>query len=125
MKKTKVIIAGSRNFNDYDLLMKTLDEYFNNIENPEIVSGAARGADTLAVKYGVNKNIPYVLFPAQWNTYGKSAGYIRNCEMADYADELVCFWDGISRGTMHMINIANQKKLKVTIIKYMENELKK
>ena len=89
-----------------------------NIEYSEIVSGCARGADTLGKKYANDHNIPVKKFPAEWNKYGRSAGYIRNTEMADYADILVAFWDGKSLGTKHMIDTATKKGLIVYTIKY-------
>ena len=99
----KVIIAGSRNFNNYDFLQNKINELKLNIT--EIVCGEARGADLLGRQYGINNNIPVKSFPADWGKYGKSAGYIRNKEMAEYADYLIAFWDGNSKGTNNMINI--------------------
>ena len=96
-----IIVAGSRTFKDYKLLSDTLD----NIENiTEIVSGCAKGADLLGEQYALERHIPIKKFPAQWDIYGKQAGFIRNMEMCDYADYLIAFWDGKSRGTNQMIN---------------------
>lgn len=118
-KKFKVIIAGGRNFADYNLLKKRCDFYLQKINYPiEIVCGMARGADLLGKKYGDDNKYNVVEFPANWNKYGKSAGYIRNSEMANYADALIAFWDGKSNGTNHMINIAKEKKLFVKIVYY-------
>ena len=50
-------------------------------------------------------------FPAKWGQYGKRAGYLRNEEMANYATHCICFWDGESKGTKHMIDIAEREKL--------------
>ena len=58
------------------------------------------------------------LFPADWKKYGKSAGYVRNSEMAEVAESLIAFWDGKSRGTKNMIDIAKNKGLKVRIVNY-------
>jgi glycerophosphoryl diester phosphodiesterase len=82
------------------------------------VSGKARGADSLGETWGNEKNVPIKSFPANWDLYGKRAGYLRNTEMADYADGLIAFWDGESKGTKHMIDTANNKGLEVHIIKY-------
>lgn len=96
-----IIVAGSRTFKDYKLLSDTLD----NIENiTEIVSGCAKDADLLGEQYALEHHIPIKKFPAQWDIYGKQAGFIRNMEMGDYADYLIAFWDGQSRGTNQMIN---------------------
>lgn len=112
----KIIIAGCRDFNNYVLLKSKLDFYFKNVEVTEIVSGAARGADTLGELYAKENNISVKQFPAQWDLYGRSAGFRRNEEMAKYADALVAFWDYESRGTKDMINRAKLYGLKVRIV---------
>lgn len=109
----KTIVAGSRSFNDYNLLSNCL----NQLVITEIVSGTANGADKLGERYGKEKNIPLKQFPANWKL-GKGAGYLRNSEMAEYGECLVAFWDGISKGTKHMIDLANKKGLKVIIISF-------
>lgn len=120
----KVIVAGSRGFCDYDLLERKLDKILANkvSEGIEVVCGEARGADALGKKYALNKGYKVASFPAHWDTFGKSAGYRRNQEMADYADALVAFWDGASRGTAHMITIAEIKGLPIRVIRYKEED---
>jgi hypothetical protein len=113
----KVIIAGSRTFDNYDLLFEKCSEIledYNNIEI-EIVSGNAKGADRLGERFAKEKGFVLTLSPADWNKFGKSAGYIRNKEMAEYADILIVFWDGVSKGTKHMIDLAEKNELKITI----------
>jgi predicted Rossmann fold nucleotide-binding protein DprA/Smf involved in DNA uptake len=116
----KVIVAGTRTFNDYELLKAKLDFYFKNRKNEEIeiVSGMAKGADTLGEKYAREKGIKIKQFPAQWATLGKRAGYERNKEMASYATHCICFYDGKSKGTGHMINLAKSFNLHIRIVKY-------
>jgi hypothetical protein len=114
----KVIVAGGRDFSDYALLEKTLDKLLKNKTDVQIVSGLARGADSLGIVYAIDRNIPAAKFPAKWEEHGTMAGYQRNIEMAEYADACVCFWNGKSRGTKHMIRIARKLKLQVRIIKY-------
>lgn len=114
----KVIIAGGRDFNDYDYLREKCDYYLQNMIDVEIVSGKAKGADSLGERYGTEKGFKIKEFPADWDKYGKSAGYRRNGDMADYADSLIAFWDGESKGTNHMINLARDKGLKVRICLY-------
>lgn len=114
--KHKLIIAGSRDFDNYKLLKQTILPYLNNIE--EIISGTARGADSLGEQFAKEFNIPVRQFPANWNTYGKKAGYLRNVQMAKNATACIVFWDGKSRGTQHMINIAKQYGLKLKIVIY-------
>lgn len=113
----KVIIAGGRDFNDYDLLKLKCDTILKNQTNIEIVSGTARGADKLGEKYSQEKGYRVKLFPADWNL-GKKAGYIRNEQMAQYADSLIAFWDGQSKGTKHMIDLAKKYNLNVRVINY-------
>ena len=105
----KYIIAGGRDFNNRSVLYKVLNEnrYSKNIT--EIVSGDARGADTLGAEWANVNGIRLAHFPAKWEMYGKSAGFIRNADMGVYADAAIIFWDGESKGTKHMIQ--TMKKL--------------
>lgn len=116
----KVIVAGGREFNNYALLRTRLDQALRNRKNDEIliVSGKARGADALGERYAKERGYAVSEHPADWDNYGKSAGYIRNKEMAEEADALMAFWDGKSRGTMHMINLAKEKGLKTLVVRY-------
>jgi len=88
----------------------------------EIVSGRANGADRLGELFAKDYNLKIKYFPADWDLYGKSAGYRRNGDMAKYAAEdngvLVAFWDGKSKGTKHMIDTANKYKMKVYVVNY-------
>jgi hypothetical protein len=118
-KMFKLIVAGGRDFNDYDLLKSKLDKLLQNKTDVEIVCGKARGADSLGERYGKEMGYPIKEFPANWNKYGKSAGYIRNKEMAEYADGCVCFWDGKSKGTGHMIDLAKEKNLDLRVVNYI------
>lgn len=107
----KVIIAGSRTINDYSLVEKAVKN--SGFHITEIVSGCARGVDTLAIRYAEFNEIPIKRMPANWDMYKKSAGYRRNAEMATYADALIAIWDRHSSGTVHMINVAKERGLKV------------
>lgn len=131
MKELRVIIAGGRDFDDFPLLMNkcigiiaeetTKDDLSEKIR---IVSGMARGADRLGEQYAKIAHYDITRFPADWDTYGKSAGYRRNAEMAKYASEennvgvLIAFWDGKSHGTKHMIDLAKRYGLKVHVVNY-------
>lgn len=119
----RVIIAGGRDFNDYALLERKMDKLLCNIRDDiEIICGKARGADTLGEQYGKQRGYRIKYFPADWQTFGKSAGYIRNQQMAENADALVAFWDGKSRGTKNMIDIALKFELSVRVILYNQEE---
>jgi len=115
MSELRLIIAGSRAFNNYDSLVNAMEQL--NIQPTTIISGTARGADRLGERYAKEHNIKLIRMPADWNTYGKSAGYLRNKAMAERADMLIALWDGISPGTQHMINIATAKHLTIHVIK--------
>jgi len=114
----KVIIAGCRNFDDYEMLKHYVDHILQNVaqrESIEIVSGGAKGADALGERYAMERGYKLTLFPADWDKYGRGAGPKRNEQMGDYADALIAFWDGQSRGTKHMIEYAKRKGLKVRV----------
>ena len=116
----RLIIAGGREFNDYELLKEKVDYLLRHKkgETIEIVSGKARGADSLGERYAKDNGYTVKEFPADWNTHKKSAGYIRNQEMANYATHCICFWDGESKGTKHMIDIAKKENLSLRVIRY-------
>ena len=114
----RVIIAGGRNFNDYNKLRNSCDKILSNQTEIEIVSGTANGADKLGERYATDNNYKLSVFPAEWDKYGKSAGYKRNQQMAEYSDSLIAFWDGKSKGTKHMIDIARKLNLNVRVISY-------
>ena len=113
-----VIVAGGRDFNNYALLKEKLDNLLSNKQHVVIISGCAKGADTLGERYGRENNRVVAFFPALWNQNGNMAGFIRNEKMAEIADACVCFWNGKSTGTKHMIETAKAKNLALRIIKY-------
>jgi hypothetical protein len=98
----KVIIAGSRTIQDSETLLKAL-ECIPDWSISEVISGLATGPDTLGDQWAREVGIHVKYFPAEWDKHGKGAGYIRNIQMAEYADALLALWDGNSRGTYHMM----------------------
>ena len=78
------LIVGSRSFSDYELFVAKCDLLLRNWGSVVIVSGGARGADALAKRYAVDRGYCYMEFPADWDTYGRRAGYIRNRAMHEY-----------------------------------------
>lgn len=115
----KVVVAGGRDFKDLRGLSYCLDSLVHSgMVISEIVSGKAKGADSLGESYAEARRIPVAEFPADWNGLGKKAGYVRNAQMAEYGDVLVAFWDGKSRGTKMMIKLAKSKGLKVIVFDY-------
>ena len=114
----KVIIAGTRTFNDYQLLKNKVDNILQDYLNEKIIicSGGASGADALGERYATEKGLPLKYFFANWSLYGRGAGPIRNAQMADYADLAICFWDAKSTGTKNMIEQMKRRNKKFVII---------
>lgn len=128
MKELRIIIAGSRDFNDYELLKKSAIEIITKKtmlpDLTRIVSGGARGADTLGERFANEMGLEISRFIPDWDGLGKRAGYVRNAEMAKFAVEddndgmLIAFWDGQSRGTKHMIDLAKKYGLEVHVVNF-------
>lgn len=110
----KVIIAGSREISNLKWIEIAVEQ--SEFDITEVVSGGARGVDHLGETYARNNGIPIKQFIPDWDGLGKRAGYVRNKQMAEYADALIAIWDGESKGTGHMINIANDLGLKVYVL---------
>ncbi|MHA1302510.1 MAG: DUF2493 domain-containing protein [Candidatus Heimdallarchaeaceae archaeon] len=115
----KLAIVGGRNFNDYEKLEDAMQ--FFHIEDFQevsvIISGGAKGADSLGERYAENWNIQIKQFLPEWNKYGKAAGFIRNQQIVDACDMVLAFWDGESKGTKDTIDKARKAK-KPTFIYY-------
>jgi len=119
----KLAIVGSRTFDDSFILIEWLhwfaaaeDSLWNN--KVEVISGGCpKGADAMAKKAALIGEFKYTEFPADWDKYGKSAGFRRNQQIVDACDVVLVFWDGKSRGTQDTINKAKIAK-KPTFIVY-------
>jgi len=112
----KLIIAGSRTLQADPHRIETYIDDVGFTENVrKVVSGGARGIDTCGEAWAKYWGIDVVRFPADWKTYGKEAGVIRNEEMGDYADGLLAIWDGKSPGTKHMIDYMHKLGKRVWI----------
>jgi len=103
MDEKNLVIAGSRGFDNYLLLCTEVSAYIKDVENVKIVTGCARGVDYMATMYARAHSIAYEVHEADWTKYGKSAGPIRNREMAKKAHAGLIFWNGKSKGTRNMI----------------------
>jgi hypothetical protein len=116
----KLIIAGGRDFIDYNNLHQTVWQLYGDDTITEIVSGTANGADKLGERFADAHGITVKRLAADWELHGKSAGHIRNGSMARYADELLAFWDGDVKnsGTFDMITQMNNLKKPVTVVMY-------
>lgn len=136
MENIRLIIAGSRDFNDYDLLEKEADDYLLSVLEKlddkiydqylltaltgesfhfliKIVSGGARGAYRLGEQYAEKRNLAIKRFIPDWNGNGRGAGYIRNEEMAKYASDAIVFILQNSKGSTHMSKTASKYNLRV------------
>ncbi len=113
MKKLikRVAVVGCRDYDDYDEAKKFIDACLLDLKRENeiiIVSGCARGADSLGERYAEENGYKAEKYPAQWQLFGKSAGPKRNKQMAEVSDLVICFWDEKSRGTKSMIDFARK-----------------
>ncbi len=109
----RVIIAGSRTITNLATVEAAIKASGWRGSIAEVVSGGARGVDTLAEAWAAERGIAITRFPADWRTHGRAAGPMRNREMAEYADALIAVWDGESRGTANMIEEARKRGLPI------------
>lgn len=116
----KVIIAGSRTIKPYPGLI-SYAVYCSKFQITEVVCGDAAGIDSGGAAWAALYNIPVTHFKPNWDAYGKRAGYLRNEQMADYADALILIWDGVSKGSGHMLEIAQRKGLPTFVLKINES----
>lgn len=126
----RIIIAGCRDFDDSYGFENCLNGLFKDSispKNTEIVSGGATGTDYLAVKYAEKLGFSQKIFRAKWVDFGKSAGPIRNREMAKYGTALIAFWDFKSKGTQNMIyefkKIHGEKKIRVFDVRNWQKKI--
>ena len=121
-----LLVAGARTYNDYEELCGILDHLLQNVKlkyDIEIVNGGARGADSLASKYAEEHNYKNTVINADWNRYGKSAGYKRNVQMHEYISQYanracICFWDGQSNGTAHNFQLSKSYNTRLNVFDY-------
>jgi hypothetical protein len=113
----RTIISGSRNAS-YENVVDAINASGFKDEISLIISGTARGADTYGEIYAIENNIKIEVYPADWDTFGKQAGPIRNLQMAKNAEALIAVWDGESRGTKNMIQTAKLLGLKIFVFNY-------
>lgn len=122
IRNVKLVIVGSRTFNDYRLAENIINhiavEY--GYKYIEIVSGGARGADAIGERYADNNGITKKIIPVDWNRWGKRAGFIRNVDIIDNCDICICFWDGENHGTKHDIDLCVKKHKPCFIYNFVE-----
>lgn len=109
----RVIIAGGRDYHNYEALLDAIVDCNFNIQT--VISGGAKGVDALGERYAESADVPLKIYPADWEKHGRAAGPIRNRKMAENADALIALWDGQSRGTKNMIETATKLGLLVYV----------
>ncbi|MBR6510109.1 MAG: DUF2493 domain-containing protein [Clostridia bacterium] len=117
----RVVIAGCRDYENYKQAKEFIDICLSNVRKENeiiIVSGGAKGADAIGERYAKENGFAVEKYPADWEKYGKSAGPIRNKQMAEISDYVICFWDEKSKGTKSMIDYAKKlnKPIKIKIV---------
>lgn len=118
------LVVGSRTFDNYTAMAQKLDFLLRNQgKDVVIVSGGAKGADSLAERYAKERGYGLVVFLADWEKYGRAAGYIRNHEMHEYISHMekrgvVAFWDGQSRGTKHNFELSEKYGNPIKVIRF-------
>lgn len=105
----KIAIIGSRTITNYNLESIVSDEV------TEIVSGSAKGADTLAREYAEKHGLKYTEFLPDYSRYGKAAPIVRNKQIADYSDKVIALWNGKSKGTKSVIDYCRKENIEIEI----------
>lgn len=124
----RIAVVGSRGYTDAEFIHKILNSVRSQIvdmigddDNMVIVSGGARGVDTIAENWAKSKGIQTLIFLPDWNQYGRKAGFIRNQDIVKNSDWVIAFWDGVSNGTRSSIELA--KKYGIHVDVYVEGKL--
>jgi len=125
MKQIYLLVVGSRDIIDYSFIKDYLDNFIDQRYSGYqvvIVSGGARGVDSLVERYANEKGYEKVIMPAQWDLYGKSAGYRRNEQMHQFLATkpdryVIAFWDGVSKGTAHNFELAKRYENPLEIVR--------
>lgn len=112
----KLAVIGSREFQDYVLLKSTLDPVLERID--VIVSGGARGADSLADRYAKENGISLCVMKPDWNKYGRAAGILRNKDIIENCDEAIAFWNGKSSGTKNSIDTCKKMGKRCKVVEF-------
>jgi hypothetical protein len=131
-KKTfAILIAGSRHYDNYNEFCEIMNYNLSRVKdfyNILIIHGGAFGADNLANRYANENSYELKVFSADWDLYGKSAGYRRNVQMHNFINEFdkracMCFWDGQSKGTQHNFKLSNNNKTQLRVYNYIDKKM--
>ena len=119
-----VLICGSRTFANMNILRDSMNKIEFPVDDIQIISGGAAGADTLAIQYAEENNFPVIIIKPEWDKYGKQAGMIRNKKLVALADVMIAFWDNQSKGTLNSIQLCQQKRIGFIVFDFNGNVLK-
>ena len=124
-KPLRLIVAGGRDFTDYAVLCRVLQDWLARYADGPvtIISGHARGADTLGERFARERGHGLEIYPADWESFGKRAGFIRNSRMVAIADAAVAFWDGASHGTLDTIRKMRADNKPISVFDYGGREM--
>lgn len=109
-------VVGSRTWTDKQCVFDMLDCYYIDYPQLKIISGGAKGADSMAADWAKSRNVPTQIFRPDWDVYGKRAGFMRNEQIVRACDSVLAFWDGTSKGTLNTIDKARDMQKPVRII---------
>lgn len=122
----KLLVCGSRSIENDHWVFNKIDDYILELEfnrkDVTIIEGAARGVDLSAKRWAQTHGLEILEYPAEWDKYGRSAGYIRNDIMVRECDYCLILWDGESKGTRHDIDLCKKyhKNYNVVLRKKIE-----
>lgn len=114
----KLAVVGSRTFSDYKLLCRYLNTIHIKEPITHIISGGAKGADKMGEWWAKENGVETILFLPEWEKYGKKAGFLRNRDIINEADKIICFWDGVSNGTKNSIELAKRQRKKCLVVEF-------
>jgi len=118
----KIAVVGSRNFDDFKLFKKVMDEFLAKYDEVEFISGGASGADELAFLYAKENFLPIKIYFANWKRFKKAAGYKRNKQIWQEADIGIAFWDGKSKGTTHSFKLSKEFEKEIFVYNFVEQK---
>ena len=105
----KIVIGGCRNYDNYESFKSRLDDIIKHKKDKIIIiSGHCSGVDLMGERYAEENGFEIEIFLPEWKKYGRAAGPVRNKEMVNYADLVIAFWDGKSKGTKSLIKYAEK-----------------
>lgn len=124
MSGVVLAVVGCRQYDDFESICNKIDRYiaYHDLVIKEIVSGDAPGIDQIAEDYAISRGYAFRPIPADWDTHGKSAGFIRNDEIVSASDNVLAFWDNVTKGTGHSIDLALKKRKVTTTAKIVCTE---